>query len=141
MGLFNYFTNRQFIQPIFAVPWRSIFEMIQVESKPDVLVICDGGDYACGYYSIRYGYGKNSSGSWNPKSEYEEVWWIQTNLGRGSPGQDAKNINLDLLSANFQASEIYNYARQDESIRWLKTELMGQEDYEYRVVVFRFYNP
>lgn len=141
VGLFNYFSNRQFIQPIYAVPWRSIFDMIQTEAHPDVLVICDGDDYACGYYSTRYGYGKNNLGSWNTSSKIPEVWLIQTNLSRVSPWTDRETVILEELSASYQATEIYNYAQQDESIRWLKTKLMGQEDFEYRVNVFRFFNP
>ena len=41
----------------------------------------------------------------------------------------------------YSVHEIFPYARQDESLRWLKKTFLGQEDYEFRVVVYRFSNP
>jgi hypothetical protein len=53
------------------------------------------------------------------------------------PGVEA----LEELRRLYEETRVYNYAPQDPSIRWLKTNFLRQDDYEYRVNVFQFSNP
>ncbi len=138
----NYFSGRQYLQTMYAVPWREIFTRIQGTSSPDTGIVCQGSDVACKYYARRFGFDENLVSARQAGDRmYQQVWWVQTNLGtaRSETARDT-SIRED-LALLFPSREIYNYARQDDSIRWLKTTYLGQDDYEYRVEVHRFYMP
>jgi len=142
-GNIFYFSDKQFLRPIFSVPWRSIFSQITEKSQPEVLVICGHGDFTCSYYSERNGYGKFSPRDWKLLSEhdYSEVWWVQSNLARETSARDPDEAIREEISQRYMARETFNYSPQDPSIRWLKIKLFDQNDYEYRVNVYRFFNP
>jgi hypothetical protein len=145
VGTFNYFTGRQFIQPVYTVPWREIFARIQADAEPDDVVICAGGDTACLIYSRRYGFANNRLPAWDQLTadQYPRVWWIQTNLSKqvGDFGGQKEVSTRNELKDRYAALEIFNYVPQDATIRWLKSALLGREDYEYRVNLYWFYNP
>jgi uncharacterized membrane protein len=145
-GIFNYFTNRQFIRPVFTVPWSAIFERIQTEAKPGALVMCGFGDFSCDYYANRYGLGQNNLNNWTnlKNDEYPEVWYIQTNLSRedlygDQPNQQAQFF--DEMARRYPMNSAYNYAGQDASIRWLKAKFLNQDYFDYRVNVRKFFGP
>jgi hypothetical protein len=69
---------------------------------------------------------------------YTDVWWLRTNLsepGRESGGEVEAIV---LKNGLYRLVDSANYARQAESLRWLKTRLLGQNDYEYRLNLFHF---
>jgi hypothetical protein len=143
---FNYLTNRQFIRPVYTVPWKEVFANIQVQSKPGALVVCGFGDSSCYYYAQRFGYGSNDLNNWGNLSrrEYPEVWYIQTNLGRGETDGSQSGLQetfLAEMARRYSISSDINFAPQDPSIRWLKSKLINQEDYEYRLILRRFFQP
>ncbi len=139
---YNYFTGRQYLQPMYAVPWREIFGKIAGNAVPDTGIICRGSDVACKYYAGRFGFQRNIlSSSQVSAGSNAQVWWIQTNLGQARSDTAADLATREKLAQFFPAREIYNYARQDDSIRWLKNTYLGQDDYEYRVEVHRFFTP
>jgi len=142
-GLMNYFSGEQFLRPIFTVPWRTIFSQIQSKIQPGGLVICDGNDWACGYYAARYGFDRKMPSSWSTTSQPQilDVWWIKTNLSVEISDNKGKVEILGQIRQSYPESDTYNYAPLDPSIRWLKGKLFHQQDFEYRVNVFRFYNP
>jgi uncharacterized membrane protein len=142
-GIYNYFNGTQYLRPIFSVPWRTVFQDIQAQAQPGAIVVCGPGDTACGYYSDLFGYGhpsvsdlQNQSGDKAP-----EVWWIEIYLSRISQGKDNEQAILDQLARDYEAVSSKGYGKQDASIRQLKSRFLGQDNYEYRVVVYRFYNP
>lgn len=143
-GIFNYFTNQQFLRPVFTVPWNEIFQRIQQQASPEALVVCGYGDSSCTYYAGRYGFGQHDLYNWGSQADqdYPEVWYVQTNLGRTQAYGDLPEQQaalLDELGRRFPQSAVYNYAPQDASIRDLKARFMQQDDYEYRLVLHRFY--
>jgi uncharacterized membrane protein len=132
----NYFTNHQFMRPIYTVPWKAIFTRIQNERLPDSTVICGSGDTSCFYYAGQFGFPQNNSADAVNSQSASEVWFIRTNLGREDASSEqvkAQNDFLSKLAQLYPHSTIYNYAPQSPSIRWLKSKLLNQEDYEYRV--------
>ncbi len=143
VGIFNYFTNRQFLRPVYSVPWQLIFRQVRAEASPDALVVCGYGDSSCYYYATQAGFYDNNLGNWANliKMDYPEVWFVQTNLGRDEDYKPKQLAILTEISTRYPAQEIYNYAKQDPRIRWLKGLLTDQDDYEYRVNVIRFYKP
>jgi hypothetical protein len=143
VGIGNYFTGREHLQPIYAVPWREIFEKIQAEARPDASVVCGPGDTACKYYAERYGIPLGSPTSLNSllADGPGEVWWLRSNMSLEMEGKEAEAAVLEQLEGAFQGQQVFDYARQDDSIRLLKSGLMGRGDYEYRLNLIRFYNP
>jgi hypothetical protein len=135
-GSFNFFTGRQYLRPVFAVPWREIFSGIRQEAAADAQVWCAGGeDYACGFYARRFGF-VNATGD---AALHSQVWWIEVNLGRDSShDNDVQRANWE---KNYRLVKSTPYARQDPDIRWLKQRFVGGEDYEYRVWVYRYELP
>jgi len=45
------------------------------------------------------------------------------------------------MARRYPLDATYNYAAQDASIRWLKAKFLNQDDFEYRVNLYRFFGP
>lgn len=135
---FNYFTGREYIKPHLLIPWRKIMENIQGGGA----VVCGRGDTACRYYVERYGHQAYRPEDWAElvESGHQEIWWIQINLGY-TGGNTDKILELVKNPEPYQVMDVYNYAGQDPGIRWLKSSLLGQEDYAYRLILYRFADP
>jgi len=142
-GIYNYFNGYQYLRPIFSVAWRNVFQDIQAQAQPGALVMCGPGDSACGYYSNRFGFGHPSVSNFQnlSKNKAPEVWWIEIYLSRISRDKADEHAILDQLARDYGAASTRGYGKQDPSIRQLKSRFLGQDNYEYRVVVHRFYNP
>lgn len=144
VGIFNYFTNRQFIKPILIVPWREIMDEILVESGTNTAVICSRGDYSCPYYVNRFGLNAYRPKDWTELIEEgrPEVWWIQINFGTNVFGESAPpQINsIEEIYYPYLNVKVLNYAQQDPTIRWIKSIIMNMRDYEYRISVYKFDN-
>ncbi|MGB7117485.1 MAG: glycosyltransferase family 39 protein [Anaerolineales bacterium] len=143
VGLFNYFSNNQYIRPMFTVNWHEIFQNIYSNAQADTVVICNRGDYSCFYYSQRYELDTYRSNNWEDikKDDPSEVWWVQTNLIREIESEAQENTVFNNISKQYVQSETFNYAPQDSSIRDFKSRFLNLREYEYRVNVIRFYNP
>ena len=144
MGIFNYLSGRQYLRPVYSVPWKQIFQQIQQEGGKEALVVCGFGDSSCYYYAERYGYGENNLSNWNAKTAGNptEIWYIQSNLGRVDGYGDLpaqQEAFLAEMALRYPDSSVYDYAPQDPSIRSLKARIFHQDDYEYRVNVRKFY--
>jgi uncharacterized membrane protein len=142
-GIYNYFSGAQYLRPIFSVPWRTLFQDIQSQARPGAAVVCGTGDSACGYYSDLFGFGSPSISSLQNQTGVTapEVWWIRIYLSRIFQGKDDEQAILDQLARQYGAVSTHGYGQQDPSLRQLKSRFLGQDNYEYRVVVYRFYNP
>ncbi len=139
---FNYFTGREFIKPFLNVPWRQIMQQIEVSPVEQTAIICAprSGDYACWYYGAHFGYRVFAPSEW-PKVEqagYSDVWWLRTNLGEPERESGGEVESIVLANGLYQLAERADYARQADSLRWLKTRWLGQKDYEYRLNLFHF---
>jgi uncharacterized membrane protein len=139
----NYYSGRQFIQPIYATPWKEIFTNIDENSSSKMALVCRGSDVACRYYAQRFGFSTNLISDVRdiPYDQIDQVWLIQINLGQVRSASGLDDAILEDLSSHYINHEIFPYARQDDALRWLKKEYLGKEDYEYRVTVFHFFTP
>ena len=142
-GIVNYFSGTQYLRPIFSVPWRTVFQDIQDLAQPGAVVVCGPGDSSCRYYSDLFGFAGSSVSNFQNGSgnKAPEVWWIDIYLSRISPGKDPEQKILDQLARQYGSVSTHGYGKQDPSIRQLKSRFLGQDNYEYRVVVYRFFNP
>ena len=143
VGIYNFFTNQQFIQPVYAVPWRLIFNTLHENAKPNAMVICTGVETSCWYYAELYGYPTALPWEIEGKGgkQPSEVWWVHSNVGGIRYEQQAIDQKfLKLAGELYPITDISHYVQHEASIRWLKTRLMGHTDYEYQVVVYHFYS-
>jgi hypothetical protein len=143
-GLFNYFSGRQFLQPVYTIPWRTIFASIQQEAKPDSMLICTSLESSCWYYANQYGFQVSLPWDLENKSagRVPEVWWVHTNVGGDLyERQDIDQKFLGVASSRYSKTDVTHYVEHDPSIRWIKSRFMGKADYDYLVVVYHFYNP
>jgi hypothetical protein len=72
-----------------------------------------------------------------------EVWWIQTNLGTDllAERETADALAFHAMSALYGNVSATDYAPHDPAVRQFKELVSQQEDYEYRVTLFRFSDP
>jgi hypothetical protein len=137
---FNYFTGREFIKPFLDVPWRLIMQLVEQRSTGEVAVVCGPGEYACFYYARLNGYDALRPNDWQQVEQagYDDVWWVRSNLGEPDRESGGEVEGIVLANKLYWLSERANFARQADSLRWLKTRFLGQLDYEYRVNLFHF---
>lgn len=139
----NYFTNQQYLRPMIAVPWQEVFEDIQQSAGSQSVVLCGRGDFSCRYYAGRYGFTPFTASQFTELSRRSggEIWWVQTNLGNETAGDKVEQAALQAALASGLEVIATPYTPQDASIRWLKSRFLGQDDYVYRVQVYRFSLP
>lgn len=139
---FNYFTGREYIKPFLNVPWREIMQLVEERSDGEAVVVCapGSGDYACWYYALINGNKLFPPNAWEQieQAGYPDVWWMRTNLGEPERASGGEVESIVLASGAYQLTYTENYARQSDSLRWLKTRFLGQNDYEYRLNLFHF---
>ena len=135
----NYFRGEQFLRPSLTVPWRSIFAKIASEKKPPTVVLCYG-DFACHYYANLNGYCMYTPGNWAglSKQNFNDVWYIRSNLGRSLPPDNREAAAFTEISNAYPEKDEFGFAPQDLGIRWLKGQWLRMDDYEYRVNVYHF---
>ena len=143
VGIFNYFTDAQMVKPLLAVPWREMMQEIQAQKTPDSVVLCSGGDVACTFY-LRL-FDMDRSDLWNRERIINrppaDLWWIQINLGAPNVNAILPSDFVNKLEQTYQHVSVMNYAPQDRSIRWIKSNFFHQVDYEFRVSVYHFSDP
>jgi hypothetical protein len=139
VGGLNYFADRQLFQPFIAVPWRAIVGQVAAGAGPDDVVICNRADTTCGFYVRRAGLTPHGpeEGAALARERRAPVWWVQVHLAGDVYAQDAELRLLDALRAGASGAQEWQFAPQDPGIRWLKRQLLGQNDYAYRVTLVR----
>ncbi len=140
VGDINYFSGRQFLTPQLAVPWREIMANIRANTPEGTVVICNQADTTCAYYGKRFGLAIYKPQDWSGliKKEPDEVWWLQSNLSNYPYDNSNEQAILKGLHLHFDNEAVKHYALQDAGIRWIKTKILKQEDYAYRLDVYRF---
>ena len=140
VGSFNVFTGRQAVKPLLIVPWVQVMEKIQTESQPEAVVFCSQFDTVCPYYVERFGLPRISLGGWEQALENPppEVWWLQNNIGGYDYQRDQEQAAFQALQETYQQVMRYDYGAQDDSIRWIKSRWLGQDDYPYRLNLYQF---
>ena len=109
VGIVNYFSGRQFVQPLFTVPWRTIIEQIEAEASTEDFVVCSGGDVACDYYLSRYGF-ENRFPKLDGYSDDElpRIWLIRSNITNIAALADSERFQLivDELTDRYPSIEV-----------------------------------
>ena len=142
VGLFNYFTNQHFMKPNLAVPWNQVMQDIQRAGGADAIVICGRADTTCGYFVDRYGLQRYAVHHWDDLAQTrpDQIWWLQSNLGAiGVYDKAGERTVLQQVTAAHSDGEQTDYAAHHPTIRRIKATLLGQDDYTYRLNVYRFW--
>lgn len=140
VGAYNVFTARQAVKPLLIVPWVEVMEKIQTESQPGAIVFCSQFDTVCPYYVDRFGLQRSALGEWEKTlaSRPAEVWWLQNNIGGYAYARDVEQAAFQALQAGYPQMTRFDYTAQDVSIRVIKARWLGQEDYPYRLNLYKF---
>lgn len=143
VGIFNYFTNRQVIKPILTVPWREIMTDVVTQADADAVVICTSDDVACYYYQTSFGYERTGQNQVESVLEQRpsEIWWIQSNRGEYANLKASYAEKFKSLQEQYILEETHQYVPHDPGISMLKSKLLEQKDFEYRVSVYKFTVP
>lgn len=143
VGIFNYFTNRQVVNPILTVPWQTITDDIQARAAEDMVVICTNDDTACFYYQRRFGdqrIGPKQLGN-ILEQHPSEIWWIQSNRINFANFKGSYAEQFVSLQEQYILEETYSYVPHDPDISMLKSKFFGKDVYEFRVIVYKFVAP
>jgi hypothetical protein len=107
------------------------------------VVFCSQFDTVCPYYVNRYGLKRVALSGWEQALDVPppEVWWLQNNIGGYDYQRDQEQAAFQALQDTYQKVEQYDYGAQDESIRWIKSRWLGQDDYPYRINLYQFNQP
>ena len=139
VGVGNYFTDREFLKPFLIVPWREITANIATQATPATAIVCNQADTTCAYYIRRVGLTPlaPTAATRTILQQRQVVWWLQVNMAESVYAKDVERQLFAELQATAQA-ELWAYAPQDLSIRQFKTTFLQQNDYAYRISVYRF---
>ncbi len=140
VGLYNNLTNRQYLRPIYTVPWRQIISDLQSKARPGAAVLCSYSDFACPYYALEFGLSPNFPDGWSKvvASNPPEVWYLRTNRTLDYSSKAVDDALVQQIRSQYPRQAVTNYAPQDASVRRFKQLFLRQDDFEYRVNVYQF---
>ena len=135
----NYFLNRQFINPTYAVPTRQIQTYImQAFQTHDIIISEDdsGLDYYLRQTSRKQASFTNFEAAKRQiiHNDTKRVWLLK--LGRDSTRSEATlSLSSWLEQNNFQLQWQQGYTEVDPAYRALKTRVLGYPAYQYRATL------
>jgi uncharacterized membrane protein len=140
VGDINYYSGQQFLTPQLTVPWREIMADLRAKAPDGTVVICNKADTTCAYYGKRYQLALYKPQDWSGliKKNPKEVWWFQSNLSTYYYNNSNEQAILKAVDQHFDNKVVKHYGLNDQGIRWIKTEVLKQNDYAYRLDVYRF---
>ena len=141
-GLFNYYTGRDFHNPIYVTPMREMAQAVAARALPGDVIVSDL-DSGFGYY-----YGRTNAITPLFSSLKERDAARQAITAQRSPrvwlvalGRDRTRIDAPAeqfaswLSDGYRLAETTGYAPEDARYRQLKETLLKRVDYQYKASV------
>lgn len=143
IGDANYFTNRHFNNPIYAVPTRELAAEFARSTSPRDLIVADW-DINLNYY---YRPGPERAPyleTRNPTAvqadvesgRYDRV--ILVTFGRDRTRTDAPDALRAWLESHLQLASTAGYVPQDPVYSRIKQQIQGFQDYQYKLLVEEF---
>ena len=141
-GLGNYYTGRNFHNPIYTVPLRQVVEDVVLDLQPEDIVISED-DTMFGYYYERRALAAPHFGDPVDRGEWEQavahdasrVWLVTLGRDLSRLVHPTGEIIRQLESEDYHLVESRGYVPQDRLYRRLKARILGRPAYEYKVVV------
>lgn len=139
----NYFTERQFHQPTYAIPKREMLDVIFDHSRPTDLIVADSDLDIDHYYTPSKGEPdlfeimERRSNLTELQDERSDRIWLVTQGRDRTRGRRPVEIEA-WLEANFDETEFYGFIPQDPLYSRIKERVQGFEDYRYKATVRLF---
>jgi 4-amino-4-deoxy-L-arabinose transferase-like glycosyltransferase len=153
-SLWNYYTDRQFHNPIYAVPIRELVRSIGDEYRAGDVIVCDPA-VPFDYYHRREDYAETLffiggiRKLFTPGTQPEEierylrekepprVWIVSMERERTTDHNPMESL-ATVLAESYTLEGHTGYAEQDETYRRGKERLMKKSPYRYKVEVFLY---
>ena len=141
----NYFLNRQFINPTYAVPTRQIMtDIIKAQQGKDIII--SEQDSGLDFYLAQTDYQAVSFINYEAAKAYilaegsDRIWLLS--LGRDSTRSAGTATLIKWLAENrFQLQWEKGYTEVDPLYRRLKTRVLGYPAYQYRATLQLYGHP
>lgn len=138
MSLFNYYTDRHFLNPIYLTPAREIAAQVVSELQTDDVIYspADSGFYY--YYDqmqVRQPDFQDEAAALAAvqTGSVKRVWVLT--LGRDQTRENAPTDLQAYLDAEYTLAQTWAYVPQEPIYRTIKSRLLHREAYDYRAVL------
>ncbi len=133
----NYYTDRDFQNPIYVIPSKSIVAQVVAHIQADDVIIASRDSLFERYYRAhRISYPLLDSQSpdelriYIEQNQNNRIWLITVNRDRG--GIEPSSSFMEWLQINYEANEHWGYAEVTPGYRRFKTYLTYREAYQYK---------
>ena len=137
-GLFNYYRNQQFLNPIYLTPAREMVELVTAQLEPGDAIFSPHDSGFGYYYAQSDGRAPHYSDAKRVLAHFESgqagrVWLVM--LGRDQTrGGSADSVD-EWLRGHHLLTASWRFVPQDPTYRAMKTYLLGRRAYEHRATV------
>lgn len=144
ISLFNYYTDRQFINPIYFTPAKEAADYVRDHAQPVDLVLSDF-DSVFGHYFVRdeprpahlYTDRVDEIQAALQTTKPPQVWLVT--LGRDQTQRDSTASRIRaLLSSDYRLARVQPYLPVDPIYLTLKERVLRHESYTYRLTVEQY---
>jgi len=146
----NYFANRHFFNPVYAVPTKTVLTDIMAQARPGDAIVSDG-DTGLGYYfqkQARDGVTHYYFGSPEGRAALQAIahdlathhppqhsrLFVVT-MGRDRTRRDLPAEFTQTIEPAAHVTWERGYTPQDATLRQIKQRLIGREDYQFKLMV------
>jgi hypothetical protein len=141
--LTNYYQNRHFVNPVYAMPSREIAALLAEESRPGDAIFCED-DSGVDYYCHQLGCSTPPSFilsvaeviTYIQEHRSERVWLVT--LGRDGSRTGTPTKLFDWLDEHYRLDLELGYTEQDETYRKIKEKLLHRPVYLYKIMMRRY---
>jgi uncharacterized membrane protein len=143
LAIFNYYTGREFHNPIYALPTRQIVEQVRTQSTASDLIIADDDTLFGYYYLKRPGLAVYQDTDFDTNRATVEaqhpahIWLITFGRDRTASMSDAKEL-AEWLESRYIERSREGYGEVKPSYRWVKERLLHRPVYRYKLLVQRY---
>lgn len=131
-GIYNYFAGKQFHNPQFVIPWKSIAETIRQNQKNREVVFASDGQLS--YYCP----GLRVEGLYSATkriASLRKFWLVERDRGQRSLVDLTREIREEALKQGFRCVWRQHYVPLDPRDVWLKEKILGRPVAKWNVIV------
>jgi len=137
-GLFNYYHNQQFLNPIYLTPAREMVELVTAQLEPGDAIFSPQDSGFSYYYAQSDGKAPHYSDAGQAIAYFESgqagrVWLVT--LGRDQTRGGSQDSVEEWVRGHHLLTASWRFVPQDPTYRAIKTYLLGRPAYEHRAVL------
>jgi len=143
-GLFNYYHNRQSLNPIYLTPAREMVELVTAQLEPGDAIFSPQDSGFGYYYAQSDGKAPHYSDAERAIAHFEggqagRVWLVT--LGRDQTRGGSHDSVEEWLRGDHLLTASWRFVPQDPTYRAIKSYLLGRPAYEHRAVLSLYTRP